>query len=64
MKLAQTVIKAECVSGEGGCGRFVTPDKSVVEALVAGSNGDMRSLLNSLQFACLKGDQVFVSQAL
>ena len=64
MKLAQIVMKAECVGGEGGCGRYVTPDKSVVEALVAGSNGDVRSLLNSLQFACLKGDQVFVSQAL
>jgi len=58
MKLALTVIKAECVGGEGGRGRFVAPDKSVVEALVAGSNGDVRSLLNSLQFASLKGDCV------
>jgi len=27
------------VGGKGGRGRFVAPDKSVVEALVVGSNG-------------------------
>jgi len=56
MKLAQTVMKAECGGGSRGrTSKFMVPDKSVVEALVAGCNGDVRSLLNSLQFACLKG---------
>lgn len=64
MKLAQSVMKAEYVGSESGHGRFVTPDKSVVEALVAGSNGDVRSLLNSLQFACLKGDVMIVKYPL
>lgn len=55
MKLAQTVTKTECGSCKGRTNRFVLPDKSVIEALVAGCSGDVRSLLNSLQFACLKG---------
>ena len=55
MKLAQTVTKAECGSTKGRSNRFTQPDKSVIEALVTGCNGDVRSLLNSLQFACLKG---------
>ena len=55
MKLAQAVTKTECGGRKGRTSRFALPEKSVIEALVAGSNGDVRSLLNSLQFACLKG---------
>jgi len=60
MKLAQTVMKAESVGGDGGHGRFMAPDKSVVEALVASIN-DITVELTA--FACLKSDHVmFVSQ--
>ena len=31
------------------------PNKSTLEALAAASCGDIRSAINSLQFACLKG---------
>ena len=55
MKLAQTVTKSVCGGSKGWASRFFLPDKAVVEALVTGCNGDVRSLLNSLQFACLKG---------
>ena len=55
MKLAQTVTKSVCGGSKGWASRFFLPDKAVVEALVTGCNGDVRSLLNSLQFACLRG---------
>ena len=55
MKLVQTVTKSMCGGSKGRTSRYVLPDKSVVEALVAGCNGDVRSLLNSLQFAYLRG---------
>ena len=31
------------------------PSKSTIEALANGSAGDVRSAINTLQFACLKG---------
>ena len=35
--------------------KFHMPPKDVIECLAASSAGDIRSAINALQFACLKG---------
>ena len=35
--------------------KFYMPSKDVIECLAASSAGDIRSAINALQFACLKG---------
>lgn len=34
---------------------FQAPSKEIIDALVSGSNGDIRGMINNLQFSCLKG---------
>ena len=36
--------------------KFHMPSKDVIECLAASSAGDIRSAINALQFACLKGE--------
>lgn len=35
--------------------RFQAPSKEVIDSLVSGSNGDIRGMINNLQFTCLRG---------
>ncbi|XP_037834413.1 cell cycle checkpoint protein RAD17 isoform X2 [Kryptolebias marmoratus] len=57
-----TMMKAlSCIlSLETGksCRRMFVPDKTELEALCAGSSGDLRSAINSLQFLCLPDTSV------
>ena len=71
MKTLQKIANTECqkkASGGSKSGgnkrstakgpqevKFHMPSKEVIECLAASSAGDIRSAINALQFACLKG---------
>ena len=44
--------------------KFHMPSKDVIECLAASSAGDIRSAVNALQFACLKGTVTLVFKML
>ena len=63
MKTLQRVATAECrgtgrktSGGHHSGAKFHMPPREVIESLAESSAGDIRSALNALQFACLKGN--------
>ena len=66
MKTLQKIANIECQKKSSGGNKRATskgprevkfhmPSKDVIECLAASSAGDVRSAINALQFACLKG---------
>ncbi|XP_046853566.1 cell cycle checkpoint protein RAD17-like isoform X2 [Xenia sp. Carnegie-2017] len=51
-KVAKEIIATETKKNNTS---FQTPSKEAIDELVSGCNGDVRALINNLQFACLKG---------
>ncbi|XP_028403671.1 cell cycle checkpoint protein RAD17-like isoform X2 [Dendronephthya gigantea] len=51
-KLAKEIISSE---SNKRTATFQTPSKDIIDNLVSGCNGDIRGLINNLQFTCLKG---------
>ncbi|CAB4019030.1 Cell cycle checkpoint RAD17, partial [Paramuricea clavata] len=51
-KLAKEIISTESKKKRAS---FQNPSKEVIDNLVSGCNGDIRGLINNLQFTCLKG---------
>ncbi len=65
VKTLQRIASSECQKSPGGGRRppsrghqqvkFHMPPREVIENLAESSAGDIRSAVNALQFACLKG---------
>uniref|UniRef100_A0A3Q3BE78 RAD17 checkpoint clamp loader component n=2 Tax=Aplocheiloidei TaxID=45443 RepID=A0A3Q3BE78_KRYMA len=53
MKALSCILSLETGKARG---EMFVPDKTELEALCAGSSGDLRSAINSLQFLCLPGE--------
>ena len=47
--------KFKRLTSKGSPAKFHMPSKAVIECLAESSAGDIRSAINALQFACLKG---------
>lgn len=51
-KVANKIVSTE---GQKRDLAFQAPSKEVIDSLVSGCNGDIRGMINNLQFSCLKG---------
>lgn len=52
--MSKTLTRIAAAESSKGRHRFPMPSKSTIDAIAQVSNGDIRSAINALQFACLK----------